>query len=187
MTPGQHPQDHEGRLVSEASFHDVAFEQQIRRRAWKFYDVASGAYERYGVLIRNAVSEGSRALEYGCGPGSAAFGLARMGVDVDGIDISPVAISLAREAAQRDGVADHATFAVMDAEQLEFPDQSFDLVCGTSIIHHLDVKRAFSEVARVLRPGGTAVFLEALGHNPAINAYRRLTPALRTADSIPCA
>jgi len=73
----------------------------------------------------------------------------------------------------------------MDAEHLAFPDASFDLVCGTSIIHHLDVDRAYGEVARVLKPGGIAVFLEALGHNPAINGYRRLTPALRTEDEHP--
>jgi hypothetical protein len=40
-------------------------------------------------------------------------------------------------------------------------------------------------MARVLRPGGTAVFLEPLGHNPIINLYRRITPAVRTPDEHP--
>ena len=169
----------------EAAFHDEAFGQHVRKDTWKFYAAASSAYERYDAVLSSAVSDGSTALEYGCGPGSRAFDLARLGAKVDGIDISPVAIELARETAQRDDLQELTRFDVMDAEHLEFPDESFDLVCGTSIIHHLDIERAYGEVARVLRPGGIAVFLEALGHNPAINAYRRSTPALRTEDEHP--
>ncbi len=173
------------RLADEAAFHDQAFEQHVRSSAWKFYGVANTAYERYAELLLSSVSAGCRALEYGCGPGSRAFMLAAVGAHVDGIDISPVAIELARKTAERNGTEDRTSFTVMDAEHLEFPAESFDLVCGTSIIHHLDVERAYGEVARVLKPGGTAVFLEALGHNPAINLYRRLTPALRTEDEHP--
>lgn len=185
MNPTQPSNSDADRLVSEASFHDQAFGQRTRKDAWKFYDVANAAYERYGELLADAVSPGSRALEYGCGRGSRAFDLARRGANVDGIDISPVAIELAQETAQRAELEQRTSFEVMDAEHLEFPDQSFDLVCGTSIIHHLDVDRAYREVARVLKPEGIAVFLEALGHNPAINAYRRLTPALRTESEHP--
>lgn len=185
MNPKQPSHTDADRLADEASFHDEAFGQQLRKDTWKYYAVAKSAYGRYGALLTAAASPGSRALEYGCGPGSRAFDLARLGASVDGIDISPVAIELARETARREDLEQRTSFEVMNAEQLEFPDDRFDLVCGTSIIHHLDVERAYAEVARVLRPGGTAVFLEALGHNPAINAYRRLTPALRTEDEHP--
>lgn len=173
------------RLEGEAAFHDQAFGHHTRERAWPFYEVASDAYERYAALLDEAVSPSSAVLEYGCGPGSHAFQLARLGARVDGIDISHVAIGLARQTALAEDLARSTSFAVMDAEHLAFADDSFDLVCGTSIIHHLDVRRAYAEVARVLRPTGTAVFLEALGHNPAINAYRRRTPALRTPDEHP--
>src|SRR3546814_13720576 len=64
----------------------------------------------------------------------------------------------------------------MNAEAMDFPDDSFDLVFGSGIIHHLDIDRAFAEIARVLRPGGRAVFVEPPGLNPAIEIYRRLTP-----------
>jgi hypothetical protein len=48
-----------------------------------------------------------------------------------------------------------------------------------------DLSLACSEIARVLRPGGPAIFVEPLGHNPLINAYRKRTPALRTVDEHP--
>jgi SAM-dependent methyltransferase len=73
----------------------------------------------------------------------------------------------------------------MNAEQLNFPDSSFDLICGSGILHHLDLGKASSEIRRVLRPGGQVVLLEPLGHNPLINWYRRRTPDLRTVDEHP--
>ena len=123
-------------------------------------------------------------LEYGCGPGSAAFQLAREGARVTGIDLSEVAIEQARERARREGVS-NTTFRVMDAEHLEFPDNTFDLIAGSAIIHHLDTDRALSEVSRTLKPGGSPVFMEPMGHNPLINLYRSLTPAIRTVDEHP--
>ena len=49
---------------------------------------------------------------------------------------------------------------------------------GKQILHHLDLKLAMPEIASVLRPGGRAVFLEPLIHNPILEGYRRLTPHL---------
>jgi SAM-dependent methyltransferase len=179
------PADHAERLAREASFHDVEFAEHGRARAWKFYDAGRDAHDRYDELVAAAARPGASVLEYGCGPGGRAVALARVGARVHGIDISPVAIELARASAKREGVAPNTTFSVMDAEALDVPAASVDVVCGTSILHHLDLERAYREVARVLRPTGTAIFLEPLGHNPAINAYRRLTPRLRTEDEHP--
>src|ERR1017187_2444440 len=76
-------------------------------------------------------------------------------------------------------------FRVMDAEVLEFPDDSFDLICVVAILHHLDLDKSLAEIARTLRPGAAAIFLEPLAYNPIINLYRRLTPHLRTEDEHP--
>jgi ubiquinone/menaquinone biosynthesis C-methylase UbiE len=73
----------------------------------------------------------------------------------------------------------------MNAEILEFPDQSFDLVFGSSILHHLNLDKAYAEIERVLRPGGCALFIEPFGHNVLINAYRNRTPSSRTEDEHP--
>ncbi len=183
--PASSATDHAERLAREASFHDVEFGQHGRAPAWKFYDAGRDAHDRYDELVAAAARPGASVLEYGCGTGWRAVALAGVGARVHGIDISPVAIELARASAKREGVARNTTFSVMDAEALDLPAASVDVLCGTSILHHLDLERAYGEVARVLRPTGRAIFLEPLGHNPAINAYRRLTPQLRTEDEHP--
>ena len=57
-------------------------------------------------------------------------------------------------------------YLAMNPEHLDFGDGAFDVVCGTGILHRLDLGRALAEVARVLRPSGSAVFVEPLGCSP---------------------
>ena len=173
----------DARYESERDFHDRVFADGSRAAADKFYYVA----ESSKLFYEHAVVEGTpgEALEYGCGRGSHAYMLARAGWTVTGIDISSEAIRQAEERAREEGLSGRVRFAVMNAEELDLPAASVDLVCGTGILHHLDLDAALAEVARVLRPGGRAVFLEPLGHNPLINLYRKRTPNLRTADEHP--
>lgn len=174
----------DARLDREREFHDRAFAENVRAGVKRFYSVTGALFEWYeDELAKRA--PGARALEYGCGPGSRAFHLARNGAHVVGIDISPVAIEQATEQGRSEGLDDRLEFRVMDAEALDFPDDSFDIVCGSGIIHHLDLARAYAEIARVLKPDGVALFTEPLGHNPAINWYRNRTPDMRTVDEHP--
>jgi SAM-dependent methyltransferase len=172
------------RLERERAFHDRAFAEDVRASAKRFYAVSGALLAWYENELAPR-APGAQALEYGCGPGSRAFHLARSGARVVGIDISPVAIEQAQARAQADGLADRLDFRVMNAEQLEFPRETFDIVCGSGILHHLDLVRSYGEIARVLKTDGIAVFTEPLGHNPAINAYRKRTPAMRTVDEHP--
>lgn len=172
------------RLEREREFHDRAFAENVRASAGRFYSVTGSMFAWYEDAL-SLPAPGARALEYGCGPGSRAFHLARAGAEVVGIDISPVAIEQASERGRAEGLADRLEFKVMDAEHLEYPDSSFDIVCGSGILHHLDLVRSYSEISRVLKRSGVGVFTEPLGHNPAINAYRRRTPGLRTVDEHP--
>lgn len=173
------------RLAREQAFHDRAFADDTRSRVGRFYAVARRSQQFYETELRRRCA-GAAVLEYGCGQGSSAYELAGAGArDVLGIDISPVAIDQARERAELAGVAGITRFAVMDAEHLDVLDNTFDLCCGTGILHHLDLDRALEELARTLKPGGSALFYEPLGHNPAINLYRRATPELRTEDEHP--
>jgi SAM-dependent methyltransferase len=174
------------RNARERAFHDARYQDDQRARLQKYYCGALAGPDRYQAALRDAVACRGRArvLEYGCGTGSAAFDLARAGCEVVGIDISQVAIEVAETVAQAEGLVD-ARFSVMDAHALTFDDNAFDLVCGSGILHHLELERALPELARVLRPGGRAVFYEPLGHNLVLRAYRRLTPRLRTPDEHP--
>jgi len=172
------------RQTRERDFHNHAFatDNDVRQPASKFYAVGQRARSFYESSVTSGAA-GRRVLEYGCGPGSLAFPLARHGAIVTGIDISEVAIEQARAKARARAL--DLQFDVMDAEQLSFEPQSFELICGRAILHHLDLRKAAAELARVLRPDGKAIFWEPLGHNPLINWYRKSTPALRTIDEHP--
>ena len=123
---------------------------------------------------------GSSFLDLGCGLGGQSLMAAKSGMKVSAIDISPESVKETRALLEKNGFTDF--FAeVMDAEYLDFPDDSFDLIVCSGVLHHMDVNAVFPQMARVLKPGGRVIALEALGYNPAIRLYRRMTPKLRTA------
>ncbi|HST26686.1 MAG TPA: class I SAM-dependent methyltransferase [Gaiellaceae bacterium] len=179
------------RLLREAAFHDALVESE-GRPADRFYAVNGRSWSAYCDLLVQEVTRlaaperPARVLEYGCGIGSfSSRVLAEHGFGVTGIDISPLGVSAAEEYAAAAFPEVGCEYRVMDAERLEFPDGSFDVVCGNGILHHLDLGRAYGEIARVLDAAGSAVFTEPLGHNPLINLYRRFTPDQRTSDEHP--
>jgi SAM-dependent methyltransferase len=172
------------RLEREREFHDRTFAADGRSSVARFYAIERHQQDLYRRLLRR-YGAGGTALEFGCGPVAEAYFLARNGCSVTGIDLSAIAIEQASERAEREGVDARCEFRVIDAERTDFGDSSFDLICGSGILHHLDLRAAYSEIARTLKPTGRAVFVEPLGHNPAINLYRRRTPELRTDDEHP--
>lgn len=176
------------RLERERQFHDERFSQaqDPRHGLNKWY-----AAVRHGVELQNDLvlqhSIGKDVLEYGCADGSLSLcelNLPQRCRSLTGIDISAVAITKASARFERTGLT-NARFLVMDAEATTFADESFDLVFGRGILHHLDFTKCFPEIARVLRPGGFGIFSEPLGTNPIVNAIRNRTPDLRTADEHP--
>lgn len=171
------------RLTLERDFHNERFAQEVRQPTHGFYRAVHAAFECYEQRLQQLIP-GKAVLEYGCGTGSNAMRLAQSAAHITGIDLSDVAIAQARQVAERYHKT-NMTFETMNAEKMTFPDQSFDVVFGSSILHHLELHSAYASISRVLRPGGSALFLEPLGHNPLINAYRRRTPAFRTPDEHP--
>ncbi|MFZ1137188.1 MAG: class I SAM-dependent methyltransferase [Candidatus Korobacteraceae bacterium] len=121
-------------------------------------------------------------LEYGCADGGNAIMYRRLGAKrVIGVDISEVSIAEAREK-----YGDLAEFHCCDAESLAMlDDSSVDAIFGRAILHHLHFEASVSEVFRLLRPGGSAFFVEPLYDNPASMVFRKLTPKARTADERP--
>ncbi len=145
----------------------------------KFYSISrlNEDHVRSWILERCA---GKRVLDYCCGNGEQTLWLAEHGAAAVGIDISPVSIENARREAARRGLTGKASFAVMDAEATEFPESTFDLIVISGVLHHLDLHRAYRELARILKPDGSVIATEALRHNLCIHWYRKLTPHLRS-------
>ncbi len=119
---------------------------------------------------------GQRVLEYGCGMGALSVLLARAGAEVTSFDISAGSVRVARRRAELDGVADRIEFVVCPGEELPFADASFDVAFGKAVLHHLDVPRSAPHLARVVRPGGKAAFVEPMGMNPVLSFVRDHVP-----------
>lgn len=175
---------HSVRKDRERAFHNRTFSTGPREQAAKYYSSLTSSRAFFMHELGHRVPD-QAILEFGCGPGRLAVELAGKGAQMTGIDLSEVAIEQARNKADQADVTDRSAFHVMDAEELTFPEESFDMVYGAGILHHLDVERALGEIYRVLKIEGVAIFLEPLGHNPFINLYRKFTPGLRTVDEHP--
>lgn len=99
------------------------------------------------------------ALEIGAGTGYFSLNLLQSGLigSATATDISPGMLATLGENADRLGLTVETKIA--EAERLPFDDESFDLVFGHAVLHHIpDLARGFAEFHRVLRPGGTIAF-----------------------------
>jgi ubiquinone/menaquinone biosynthesis C-methylase UbiE len=154
----------------------------LRQWIWR----AIGEFGRDNEAYALYDPAGKDVLDYGCGPGYLTKYLVEGGAkSVTGIDVSDGEIEQARVKAEENGIADRSRFLVADAHATDFPDDSFDLIVGAAILHHLELRKALLEIRRILRPGGEAIFLEPMVHNPILRIGRALTPGARTPDEHP--
>src|SRR5215813_3969951 len=120
-----------------------------------------------GPVARAIISEArltaaDRAVDVGCGPGTAVREAARHGVSVTGIDPSPVALRFAR-VLTRAGADARITWMLASAERLPLPDGSATVLWSISSMHHWDDQATgLAEVRRVLAPGGRVLLAERL-------------------------
>lgn len=106
----------------------------------------------YPICDRNAP-----ILDLGCGIGFWLEQFGRRGfTNLTGADLSEQSLSLARRRCELHGL--QASFSIQNAEQMTFPDDSFEHIVCTGVIHHSPNPAAsISEMRRVLQPGGRAV------------------------------
>jgi len=116
-------------------------------------------------------------LEVGCGLGTDGAQFAKAGARYTGIDLTDAAVELAKRRFELFDLP--GTFRVADAERLDFPDNSFDLVYSHGVLHHTpDTPTAVREIHRVLRPGGKAVVM--LYHRDSYNYRVNISMLRRT-------
>jgi len=102
---------------------------------------------------------GARLLEIGSGIGTDLVRFARGGARVCGVDLSDTALRLARRNLEFNGHRPD-TLLLADGVALPFPDQSFDVVYAHGVLQYsADPRSIVTEAQRVLRPGGTAIFM----------------------------
>lgn len=138
------------------------------RRYARLYDLYFGPVFQPGrraVIERMHCRPGEHVLEVGVGTG-LSLPLYPASVRVTGIDISPEMLERARERATRDALSDRIALHVMDAERMNFPDDSFDKVVAmyvVSVVPHPE--RLVDEMRRVCKPGGD-IFIVNHFHSP---------------------
>lgn len=169
------------RKAREKTFHHNIFETGIHNKLTVFYSINESIYKDFMELLSKYTAK--RTLEIGCGLGNYAIQMALKGANVSAIDICNYAIKQAQAIANRENLK--IDFSIMDAENLEFKSNEFDLVYGIGILHHLNLNKVIPEIRRALKPGGKAIFREPMGHNPFINLFRLLTPRLHSRDEHP--
>src|SRR5262249_34129883 len=121
-------------------------------------------WRQYAAHLLGDVTNKS-LLDLGCGMGEEAVYLAKLGARVTAIDISEVGIRITRKRAEFNHVAERVMARVMKATPTDFAPESFDIIHGLGILHHVGLEAGFKETRRLLRPGGAAIFLEPMGNS----------------------
>jgi ubiquinone/menaquinone biosynthesis C-methylase UbiE len=168
VTAAPHP--HASAEEVEAAWHDPKLANIL------YHDWEAGSYdEKWSISFDQRCIDYARdrfihvagfggwpyatSLELGCGTGFFTLNLKLAGVidEAHVTDLSPGMVEVAKRNAR--GLGFDIEGRVADAERLPYDDESFDLVIGHAVLHHIpDLEQSFAEILRVLRPGGRFVF-----------------------------
>ncbi|WP_067692407.1 class I SAM-dependent methyltransferase [Nocardia jejuensis] len=146
--------------LAQVLYHD--WEAETYDDKWSIsYDERCIEYARgrFDAVVPDAQLPYDRALELGCGTGFFLLNLMQGGVAKSGsvTDLSPGMVKVATRNGKNLGL--DVDGRVADAETIPYEDDTFDLVVGHAVLHHIpDVELALKECLRVLKPGGRFVF-----------------------------
>lgn len=135
---------------------DTAFFDHYMRKSRKHFEDAQKDNEPIASrFIQYDYLRGKQVLDIAIGFGWSTVEMARNGGNVTGIDLTSRAIEVTQKHLNLRGL--NANVLMMDAQQMEFPDASFDYVLAWGCLMHMpDTEKALSEIYRVLKPGGRA-------------------------------
>jgi ubiquinone/menaquinone biosynthesis C-methylase UbiE len=165
------PAQTEGRLVPHASLYDLLVNIMTLGHAHRLRD----------LTVANALLQpGENVLDVGCGTGGVTIpAKVRIGKDgkVTGIDPALEMIGIARRKAQRAGI--EIDFRVGVIESLPFPNETFDVVTSSLMMHHLPEPlrvKGVAEIRRVLKPGGRLLIADMM--RPSKSSLKRFFTSL---------
>jgi 2-polyprenyl-3-methyl-5-hydroxy-6-metoxy-1,4-benzoquinol methylase len=173
------------RWKSEAEF----FDEWATKAAQNIAPTDPLALRRYSPPLRRKFNKefrfllmgslkGKVLLDVGCGDGENAVMLAQMGAFVTGIDISPKAIDLAWKRSEINGVKDSVRFCCSPLETALFPQNSFDVIWGDAILHHLiaELDMVLRKLTEWAKPGALFLFGEPINFNNSLRRIRFMLP-----------
>lgn len=139
-------------------------------------------YIVYENIIKNKLNSSMTVLELGAGRGMHTGVLLESGAQVHVIDISPKSIELLRS---RFAEYSNLFTVVADIEKLPFEDSRFDLICCAGSISYGANCLVFSEIYRLLKPGGRFICVDSLNNNPIyrFNRWIQVHLGLRTRET----
>jgi arsenite methyltransferase len=146
--------------MSEAS----VFDDDASRKLEAAYLTPDVVAQRRETLRALALQPGERVLDIGSGPGLLVAEMAEVvgqSGRVIGLEISDSMLTLGRRRCADPSIRERVTFIKADAAALPFPDGTFDVAVSTQVYEYVaDLKAAFAELHRVLRPGGRALIID---------------------------
>lgn len=168
----------ETRKKKEIEYYDKKAKEQLRE------DFQRGDFEGFEPNLLSSFRfcynylkdkcQNKNLLDYGCGNGVHSIFPVKCGAKVVGIDLSEASLKIARERAKKEGVGEGAEFLTMDCEKLDFSDDSFDIIFDGGTFSSMDLKKAYPELCRILKPQGFLIGIETFGHNPLTNFKRKI-------------
>jgi len=162
--------------VEACGSHFLANERGTEEFYRKYRDFRYRSEWHIPSLVPFTETKGKHVLEIGCGNGADGTLFAQAGAIYTGVDLTETAVEATRIHFRTLGLK--GTFQIEHAERLSFADQTFDFVYSYGVLHHTaypDV--AFSEIYRVLKPGGRAVIM--LYNKHSFNYYVRIMGYMR--------
>lgn len=132
------------------------------RAGQKRYDNKAREFKKYCLQ-----KKGLNVLEVGCGDGEFSKRIVKLldkSSKLVATDITPAVVKRGKKTIKNKKLV----FKVVNLEAMSFPKESFDIVCGVSILHHVNTLKAIKEIYRVLKKGGLIFFTEPNILNPHI-------------------
>ena len=169
--------------IREKDFHNKLQSGTGGRIENIFYKSLFNLKKDFFIYLENNTKD-KVVLDYGCGAGVVTEKMVgQKPSKIIGIDISDISINKAIHNAKKLNL--NIEYKVDNCENSNLDSNTFDIIYGSGILHHLNIKNSVEEINRLLKKNGIMIFIEPLGTNPLINLYRKFTPGSRSKDEHP--